>query len=206
MNRQGKWIAALTAMVVATAALQWRAEARRAAAPSGRPTVVAVVDIQRVINGLDELRDREGELAALGKELEARVEAVKLKLKDAEEALKVLPEGSPEFAQKFDELRRLTYDLPYEAKWAQQRIDEKRGEIYAGLFQKINDGAGRLARQSGFDLVLSSDGAAEIPARGTEENVRGMIVSRRVFFASESVDATDDLIAMLNNEHKMGGN
>ena len=134
------------------------------------------------------------------------MDGIDRKVKDAQEALKVLPEDSPESRQKYDELRRLTVDLRVEAEWAQQRIDEKRGEIYATLFRKINDGAGRLAKQSSYDLVLSSDAGAEIPRRGTEQNVRAMIVSRRVFYASDAVDATNDLIQMLNNEQKMGGN
>ncbi|MBL0922321.1 MAG: OmpH family outer membrane protein [Phycisphaerales bacterium] len=203
MKRNGMLTALLVALVATTALAQWRAEARRVAMQS-RPSVVAVVDIQRVINGLDELKDRERDLENLGAQLKARVESIDKKVADAKSAVELLPAESPERRAKQDELRRLLLDLRIEAEWAQQRIDEKRGEIYARLFRKIHDACGRLAKQAGYDMVISSDSAAEIPQGGSEQNIRGMIVSRRIFYTSESVDATNDLVQMLNNDHKMG--
>ncbi len=203
MKRNGMWLTLLVAVVATTALGQWRAEARRAMMQS-RPSVVAVVDIQRVINGLDELKDRERDLENLGAQLKARVDSIDKKVTDARSAVDLLPADSPERRAKQEELRRLLLDLEIEAKWSQTRIDEKRGEIYAQLFRKINDGAARLAKQSGYDLVLSSDASAELPLMGAEQAIRNLIVSRRVFFASESIDATNDLIQMLNNDHKLG--
>lgn len=203
MKRNGMWWTLLVALAATTALAQWRAEARRTMMQS-RPSVVAVVDIQRVINGLDELKDRERDLENLGAQLKARVDSIDKKVTDARSAVDLLPADSPERRAKQEELRRLLLDLEIEAKWSQQRIDEKRGEIYALLFRKINDGAARLAKQSGYDLVLSSDASAELPVMGAEQAIRNLIVSRRVFFASESIDATGDLIQMLNNDHKLG--
>lgn len=204
MKRNGMWMALLVAVVATMGLAQWRAEARRVAMMQSSPTVVACVDIQRVINGLDELKDREHDLENLGAELTSRVKAIDKKVADAKSAVEMLPADSPERRTKQDELRRLLIDLEIEAKWSQQRIDEKRGEIYAQLFKKINDGAARLAKESGYDLVLSSDASAEVPPGGSEQAIRGMIVSRRVFYSSDTVDATNDLIQMLNNDHKMG--
>lgn len=204
MKRNGMWMALLVAVVATMGLAQWRAEARRVAMMQNSPTVVACVDIQRVINGLDELKDREHDLENLGAELTSRVKAIDKKVADAKSDVELLPADSPERRTKQDELRRLLIDLEIEAKWSQQRIDEKRGEIYAQLFKKINDGAARLAKESGYDLVLSSDASAEVPPGGSEQAIRAMIVSRRVFYSSEMVDATNDLIQMLNNDHKMG--
>lgn len=203
MNRTCWAIAAALSIAGACGLAAYQAGANGAAMAS-RPTAVAVVDIQEVINGLDELRDREQELETFGKSLTARLDKLRQDNEQAETDLGLLPAGSPEFRERQEEFRRKTLELQFELDYSKARLDEKRAQIYSALFRKINEASARLAQQSGYDIVISSDSSATVPENGAEQAIRAMIVSRRLLYASDSVDVTDDLIRFMNNERSMG--
>ncbi|TVQ63325.1 MAG: OmpH family outer membrane protein [Phycisphaerales bacterium] len=191
---------ALALIVISVGA--WRAGANSALA--ARPAIIATVDLERAINNLNELSDRQQELDAFVSKLKTGVETLDKELRDAQSALRILPPDSDDFNRKLLEVRRLTATLEFEGRLTQQLIDERKGAVYAELFRKISDAAGRLAKQSGYDFVLSNDAVSDIPRSPSESQIRGMIVTRRLLFATGSNDITDDLIQMLNNEHAMG--
>lgn len=192
---------AFAALLVSVGA--WRAGAN-SAMTTARPVTVATVDLERVINNLNELSDRQQELDAFVAALKGQVEALDKELRDAQSALRILPPESDDFERKLVEVRRLTATLEIEGRLTNTLIDERKGMIYADLFRKINDAASRIAKQSGYDLVLCNDSAGEVPRTPTEAQIRGLIVSRRLLHAGESFDITQDLVQMMNNEHAMG--
>lgn len=184
------------------AVLAWQAGANNAS-PSGKPPIVARVDMQKMLTELDELKDRQKEFTAFRDKLRADVQAIDKKVADAQEALKVLPEGGPEADAKREELERLTALLRLEGEYASTQVDRKRGSIYAAIFRKVTEAAPKLAKQSGYDLVLTDDSVAEIPAKGTEQQITAVIVNRRVLYASNTLDVTDELLRFMNNEYKL---
>lgn len=194
--------AAVITAALLLAAGAWRAGANNAA--TARPTVVATLDLQKLINGLDELAAKQKEFDRFREDLKAKVEKKKKDVDDAEAALKVLVAGTPEFRVKQEEFRRLTLELKFEGEFAGNMIDERRGIIYAAIFKKITEASARFAKQNGYDLILSDDTKAEMPEVGMENQIRALIVSKRVIVAGDGVDVTDAMLTMMNNEFKVG--
>lgn len=192
---------AFAALLVSVGA--WRAGANSAMSPA-RPPIIATVDLERVINNLNELSDRQQELDSFVARLKSQVDAMDKELRDAQAALRILPPESEDFDRKLVEVRRLTAKLEIEGRLTTTLIDERKGMIYADLFRKINDAASRLAKQSGYDLVLCNDASGDIPRSPSESQIRGLIVSRRLLHAGDSFDITADLVQMMNNENAMG--
>lgn len=190
--------------LVAAMAATWSAGARQGARSAARPATIATIDVQKVVNSLDELVEREQELNAYRESLKARVQTKDKALVDAQSALKLLPQKSPEYRQKWEEARRLTVELKMEGDISVQLIDEKRGAIWADIFRKVLDASGRLASQNGYDLVINNDASEGVPENVSENNIRALIAARRTMFAAPTLDATDELISMMNNEHKLG--
>ncbi len=197
------WVVA--GLVAATAA-SWTAGARQGSRTAPRAATIATIDVQKVVNSLDELAEREQELNAYRESLKARVQTKDKALADAQAALKLLPQKSPEYRQKWEEARRLTVELKMEGDISVQLIDEKRGAIWAEIFRKVLDASGRLATQNGYDVVLNNDAGEGVPENVSEGNIRALIASRRTLFAAPTLDATDELISTMNNEHRLGAN
>lgn len=201
-NRSGYLLIAFAAALVAT--LAWRAGANSAAG-AGKTPVVGRVDMQKIMTELEEIKERQKEFTAFRDKLRGDVQALDKKVADAQEALKLLAEGTPEFDAKRDELERLTSQLRTEGEFAAQQVDRKKGAIYAAIFRKVTEAGPRFAKQSGIDLLLTDDSVSEAPRAGTEAQITAVIVNRRVLHASESLDVTNDLLRFLDNEYRLAG-
>lgn len=186
------------------ATMAWRAGANNAAG-AGKTPIVGRVDMQKIMTELEEIKERQKEFTAFRDRLRGEVQGLDKKVGDAQEALKLLAEGTPEYDSKRDELERLTSQLRTEGEFAAQQVDRKKGAIYAAIFRKVTEAAPRFAKQSGIDLLLTDDSVSEPPRSGTEAQITAVIVNRRVLHASESLDVTNDLLRFLDNEYRLAG-
>lgn len=173
------------------------------AAPVNAP-VIASVRISEVINGLDELKDREAELRLFIDEQQAGIKKIGDDLQNAVDELNLLPDGAAQKKVIVQNARRLRLNLEVEGEISSQLIDQRRGEVYAEIFAKIEKAAQRLAQREGYHLIITDDSDAEIRP-DTERNVRSGILSRRVLFSDPALDITDELILTMNNAWKAGG-
>jgi len=172
------------------------------AAPVNAP-VIASVRISEVINGLEELKDREAELRLFIDEQQAGIKKIGEDLQSKVDELNLLPDGAAQRKALVQEAMRLRLNLEVEGEISSQLIDQRRGEVYADIFKKIEDTAKVLAQREGYNLILSDDSDAEVRA-DKEQNVRAGILMRRVLFADPSLDITGDVILTMNNAWKAG--
>jgi Skp family chaperone for outer membrane proteins len=194
------WPLAACCALLALTAFSFRAGAN--AMQSAKPASVGVINIEKVINSLEELNAQQTKVDSLVATRRKVVDDMSAQSKKLEDEVKLLPEGSAQRLAKFRELQELTFKLRVETEVALGMIDAEKGGIYADLFRKIADASKRFAERNGYDMILSSDAIAETPRQGTEQQIKAFIVSRRVIFASEGIDVTDQLITMMNNEYK----
>lgn len=202
IRRRSFWPIALCAVCVAMTAFAFRAGAN--AMQSANPLTLGVINIEKVINSLEELNIQQSRLDDLVTMRRKTVDDMAAQVKKVQEELKLMPENAAQRQAKLLELQELTFKLRVEGEVAFGIIDAQKGEIYADLFTKISDASARFAQRNGYDMVMSSDAIAQTPQQGTEQQIKAFIVSRRVIFASEKIDVTDQLITMMNNEYKAG--
>ncbi len=204
MNRtirsRSLWPLAVCLVAVTMSVFAFRAGAN--AMQSAKPITLGVINIEKVINSLEELNVQQSRLDNLVTRRSKIVDDMAAQVKKVQDEIKLLPENSAQRAAKILELQELTIKLRLEGEVAYSVIDAQKGEIYAELFRKISDASMRFAQRNGYDMVLSSDAIAQTPQQGTEQQIKAFIVSRRVIFASDQIDVTDQLITMMNNEYK----
>ncbi|MEM7623174.1 MAG: hypothetical protein AAF235_08205, partial [Planctomycetota bacterium] len=66
--------------------------------------------------------------------------------------------------------------------------------------------ADTVARSEGYDIVYIDDSGVELPTQPTEQQALQIILSRRVLFASNAIDITDELQRLMNNRYRAGAN
>lgn len=204
IRRRSLWPLAVCLVAVAMSAFAFRAGAQ--ATNSAKPVTLGVINIEKVINSLEELNVQQSRLDNLVTVRRKTVDDMAAQVKKVQDELKLMPENAAQRQAKLLELQELTFKLRVEGEVAFSIIDAQKGEIYADLFEKITDASQRFAQRNGYDMVLSSDAIAQTPQQGTEQQIKAFIVSRRVIFASDAIDVTDQLITMMNNEYKAGAN
>lgn len=163
---------------------------------------VAVIDVNRVLDELDESRARMSELEAYATEQAQRQQAMASELRALADEIDVLPDG-PEKRAKFEEAQRLRVRLRTEQEVTNALGLDRRALILSDLFGKIETAAEQYAQQEGFTIVLSSDQSARLREGMSYQQVDLFLSNRRVLYAADSVDISQQVAAMMNNAYRM---
>lgn len=195
-------LAVVGAVLASAAVLTSRPAAAEAMllAPQAQP--VAIIDINKVLNKLDEKTEREKELSGYFKTLGDSLEATKKELDETRNSLGILPQNTPDFDAAREKVVRLTAKLRLDQEMSQALADERRMRMQLGLFNKIRSATQRLSKKEGYALVFSDDSNVEIPATATAEQIQAGVVGRRLIYADAAVDISEQVATMMNNEYK----
>lgn len=166
--------------------------------------VIATISIAQVINGLDEINDRQEQLQSFISGRTSKIEDLEKQFNIAKGEFDILPKDSAAKREKAEELERLRMQIRFESELADALINARRGEIFAALFEKIDASVAELAKSRGYTLVLSDDQDSMAPNNPTEQQARAAIYGRRVMYAENSVDITDEVVELMNNHWKTG--
>lgn len=198
----------LAASVIAIAGIAVSAARSTNARFAPPATVVAIVDMQKAINGLDELKARND---ANQKKADARVaeltklrDEIKKQNEELEKSAQMAPAGSPDIMNKRAELmvRAQTLDAQANAYKQLTRLDA--GDVLREMHGKVMAGIDAIAKREGYDLVLADDRALEIPNPATDEDVGRAINAKRVLYASPTIDLTQRVLTQVNNDFNAG--
>ncbi len=167
------------------------------------PINVGLVDLALLMNNLQELKDRNDQTMGKGKSLEGRLEEVKTQMKSIETELKeVIPETDTKLrlervAQQFE--LQATYEARLKAY--QRIIDLDHGDILNDVYPKVTDAIKRFASKEGLDMILVDDRPIPLPRNGTVKDYNEIIQRKRILFARDGLDLTEQLTTMMNNEY-----
>lgn len=205
LRKMPLYLLCLTAVGVSLAA------SLRASALSHRmasPTPVAVVDWLKVTDNLDEWKEIQAQLQAMGDELREEGDAREAKLKEMQDGYKALPEGTEPFETERN--KYLLEAMQYEAwvKFNQARLEDLKMRRQIEIYNKISAAAGEVAKQNGYWLVLWDDSSSKAPkTEDASMQQAAELISRRqvVFVDSQApVSITDAVAQWMNNEYKAG--
>lgn len=191
--------------IVAAAAL--RSTAEPAPVPPAPPAAaVALVDLERLMKGLTEMKTRNDQNQAQGMKMQDDL----TKLNDKVEALVkdlgpggVIPEGPSERRnEKTAELIQTRALLKASVESYQAVFDIRNGNIIHEMYDKILAATGDFAKREGYDLVLLDDRAMDLPPLNTAsgKDLNPAIQRKRILFARDGMDITDRLITVMNNQ------
>ena len=170
------------------------------AMPLLSPSVVATVDLEKTFNGLEEWSQAQANeadrVAKMQEEVDRRQETISLMEADLED----YPSGSDKYKEAVKKYTLEALELQGYVQFQQSRQEGRSQGVIFELYEKIKIAAQQLADEHGYDIILVNDSVVAIPE--STENVIREISSRRVLFAREQMDITDQLIQSMNTEHQ----
>lgn len=169
-------------------------------------TRVGIVDLERLINGLRETEVRNRELEERAANWQKELNEVVTRLKDVENQLNnVLPRGdSPERRAKARELFELQSQAETRRRFFQQMIEAERGEIIRVMYEKVQAAVAAVAQAGAYDIVLLDDRKIDIPSLTRLEQVNTIIQNKKVIWATNALDLTDQVLTRMNNDYAAG--
>lgn len=189
----------IPALGVLLAAFVWQAGAN-SARPPAQPTAVATIDIVEVIDQLTERTVREAELEANKNTRQEQVNEVIGQLQTLQEDLKLLNRGTDEYKDKIRQAMEMQAVVKARGDALNQILSIDRGDMIREMYTKITDATARIADREGYDTVLFDDSLFPISEGIPFADVYRSIVTRSVIYRHDSVNITDQVITLLNNE------
>ncbi|HZW09673.1 MAG TPA: OmpH family outer membrane protein [Phycisphaerales bacterium] len=208
MSRNRLHSALLGAACLSVVALVgWRAGAEATETRfAAQPTTVAVVDMMRALNELEELQVLNAPLVERGTERQADLDTLRKQMESLDAQLKALPESDLEGRRR---LRAQLYELretaTARASVYQSLINIEKGEVIRPLYIKFVEAVKEVATKQGYDLVIFDDRAMEVP-QGTEADVNRAIERKRILYAADRLDITSEVVLLMNEKYKAGVN
>ena len=205
MEGRKLWHWSVVGVVALSGSLVWRMASEPAnaeAAAAAAPCCVGVVRLNDVLSKLDEKSVEEAKLKAYFEERETAVNSMRQRVSTLRDELKLLPTDAPDRNAKREEYARLGAQSKIEEQLAQVLAIEKKKMMELDMFNKIRAAVAIVAERQGLSVVFNDDSMMEIPDEAEYREVQGAMISRRVMFASQSVDISAEVANYMNNEFK----
>lgn len=171
------------------------------AATVTRPSRVAVCDVVQVFNNYTRAKDLSAQLNESRDKVEAEGQKRQQAIQSMQLELEGLKEGSKEYEGRFNEIQRQTIEqnawLQYQEALVMREHHRLTREMYDEIIQRIT----QLAKEKSIDIVLY-----RMRQEFRSENTRQLlqqIENRRVLYAADSTDLTDEVLAGLNEAYRI---
>jgi Skp family chaperone for outer membrane proteins len=204
MNR---WMTPFLAAAMGAAAV-FVATTATAAAAQDRPVRVAIVNIPRVFDEIQETKDAKVRLSQDRQRLAAEQKQKLEQLQSVKNEGGNFRRGSDQYGEWRQRYMRATIQQQAWEATAKQEMDWRVKLQTRETFEKIATAVAEYATNNQIDLVLSDhqpvvtdEELEKIPA----EQIGALIDRRRVIYASKNADISDAIIASLDARYKAGG-
>lgn len=172
------------------------------------PSAIAIVDVFKVYANLSEMKTMQDRLKQQASEYQKSVDALRAEhatvVKDLEHMGKE-KSATPEYRSKAFRRGELEVHLKARFEGMQALVELSEGDDAQVLFKKVFETIARMGKEQGYDAILWDDRSIEVPTGSFGPlQVKKAIQDRRIMYASERIDITDQVITQMNNEFKAG--
>ncbi|MFN0134385.1 MAG: OmpH family outer membrane protein [Phycisphaerales bacterium] len=172
------------------------------------PTSTAVVDIQRLINGLTEFKDAQTKLAGTAKEKQAEIKVMEDEAKALKADYDLIKDKTSQPARDLAiKINEKNQQIESRGKMASQDMEIRAGEAMYEIYQKVLVAVQKLSTEEGWELVLVDDRSIEWPKDRVKTNnrINDFITAKRILYAAERIDLTQRTMTRMNNAYAAGG-
>ena len=175
-------------------------------ASSASAVIVAVVDIEEVIGGLEQRADAERKLQARAAKIQADGDAWKSRLSEAEQAMK-MAEGSDAQREAIVAYKDLEFRYEGQMAYWNDILEKERVKLWQSVFTSLREEVRKISEARGWDVVVADDSSAEFfPSREAplEAQYKQFMRDRRILYAGQPVDATAIILDQMNRSWSAG--
>lgn len=166
--------------------------------PVATGTSVAVCDVVKVFGNYQKAKDLEAKLIENRRNLKAEDDKRVKQLESLEQTLKALNPTSPDYISTLNDLTEQTIARETWMKFQGAKETKERVRLTEEMYKEIVKIAGTIAKEQGYQIVLSADETTAEP----NPDIEKLISQRKVLYADPSIDLTDTVMARLNEAYK----
>ena len=167
---------------------------------------VALANPGRIIDGIKETKDLQAKLKVEVDSLESQSRQKQEELTDLKNRRDQLKPGTPQYDQLNGQLREKAIDFQAWSQVNKADLESRQKAQLKNLYQKMQDAVAEIAKQQGYDLVLTEQ-APQLPPNTDQmqmNDLRGLLNARNVLFAKPELDITSQVIAKMDEKYQSG--
>jgi len=164
---------------------------------------VAVLDVVRIFNECNQIKDLNEKMKQAGDEYAAEVRRRREKLDALQTELRAFRPGTADYETRRKEFVKLTIDANAWAKATEEDIERQKYDWTRIIYGRTIEVSGQIAKDMGFDVVLQTSEfkPLEMPEQDVQ-SLRRFIQQRAVIYNVADIDITDAVINRLNQEYR----
>ncbi|MBX3387858.1 MAG: OmpH family outer membrane protein [Phycisphaeraceae bacterium] len=166
---------------------------------------IALINIEKVINDLDELKIGQQRIAAKAEARQAELNALGKQLDEGQKKLELI---DPKDASRRDEAVKLM-ELSATANAKQQAfqaiINLEKGDLFRLVHGHIMEACASYAKKNEIDLVMVDDRVLAFQENDDVGKVTALISQKRILYAAPQLDITDAVIKLMNTNFAANG-
>jgi len=193
----------LTASVLTITLRNNTANAGATIAPDG-PTVVTVLDLEKVLNGLDRIKQSRDEFQKRQADIEAELQNLNSEIEDLKSNRDVMTPDSKEYKQISTEIELKSVLLQARSTYESEKLHRDDVLAMQKYYQEIVAGLADFAKENGIDLVTlaSKPGDFPVDAQGrilNAQQTQQLMLSWQTMYIDPDIDITDRFIEYMNS-------
>lgn len=175
------------------------AQQKPEAAPVIFPTAkTAVCDVVKLFSNYQRAKDLETKLRDHRNSLKKEDADRSKKIDSIESELKDLDPTSNEYQNRLDLMTKLTIDRETWIKFEEAKDNQEHTRMTEAVYNDVLKAVSDVAKDKGITLVLNSDDTAP----ESKPDILRKIERKKVLYADNSLDITNDVLARLNESYK----
>jgi len=188
-------------LIVATVFLLSFIPARAEQSSKPKPTRIAVVDIGRVLNTCKEKAQIEARLQTKRDEASRAQTAAQKEIQELQFNLKMLNPDTEAYQKQRDAIAKTLIEHQVHLRFRSEQLIRDQIRQYHGLYTKIQEACGAVAKENGYDLVLHT--ISRTPKFKTREALLNHIAMRNILWAADNLDITEKVIQNLDTKFQL---
>ncbi|MBS0190690.1 MAG: OmpH family outer membrane protein [Phycisphaerales bacterium] len=166
---------------------------------------VALVNIEKILNSLDEVKIAQTRIQASGTQRQNEINELNKQIKEANDKLDLMPLNDVNRRDEAVKLMQLNAIAAAKAQAYQAIINIEKGDLFKDAHGHIMDACKQYAEKNGIELVMVDDRVLQFLENDPVEKVSSLIAQKRILYGAPSIDITDAILTMMNNQFQANG-
>ncbi len=162
-----------------------------------------MVDVAQVFNTLKQNEQIQADMKTRAEKLEQQAKDKQAKIEQLRQRLKMLTPGAEAYKQTEQELQKAVIEHQVWARFEQRRLQVEGSLQTEQVYRRMSSTIEQIAKETGYDVVLYKDQQPKFEGSDPQQ-IRSQIAIRKVLYASDAVDITDQVVQRMDNQYESG--
>ncbi|MBX3380170.1 MAG: OmpH family outer membrane protein [Phycisphaeraceae bacterium] len=166
---------------------------------------IALINIEKVINDLDEVKMGQSKIAAKSEARQAELNVLVKQIEEGQKKLELLDLKDTGRREEAVKLMEMTATANAKQQAFQGIINIEKGDLFKEVHGHIMDACAKYAEKNEIDLIMVDDRVLTFQENDDVNKVSALISQKRIVYAAPSLDITDAIIKVMNTNFAASG-